>query len=99
MRVLARVLHCRPGNVAADSIAREEPPCGLVNSPPVAQGFEQLWGEHHIAILAPFTLFDSDDHSLAIDIGDLQADRLRDAQSCSVAGRQDGAMLDARDAA
>src|ERR1700730_17737546 len=42
----------------------------------------------------PFTLSDSDDHALTVDIGDLQADRLRDAQSGSVAGRQNGAMLD-----
>jgi hypothetical protein len=42
----------------------------------------------------PFTLFDSDDHSLTIDIRDLQADRLRDAQSGRVAGRKDRAMLD-----
>ena len=42
----------------------------------------------------PFTLLDSDDHSLTIDIRDLQADRLRDAQSGSVAGRKDRAMLD-----
>ena len=42
----------------------------------------------------PFTLSDSDGHALTVDIGDLQADRLRDAQSGSVAGRQNGAMLD-----
>ena len=40
-------------------------------------------------------LLNSDEHSLTIDIGDLQADRLRDAQSGGVAGRQDRAMLDA----
>jgi hypothetical protein len=43
----------------------------------------------------PFTLLDMDDHSLTIDIGDLQADSLRDAQSGGIAGRQDRAMLDA----
>ena len=43
----------------------------------------------------PFTLLNSDEHSLTIDIGDLQADRLRDAQSGGVAGRQDRAMLEA----
>ena len=41
-----------------------------------------------------FALLDSDEHSLTVDIGDLQADRLRDAQSGGVAGRQDRAMLD-----
>ena len=43
----------------------------------------------------PLTLLDTDDHSLTIDIGNLQADRFRDAQSGGVAGRQDRAMLDA----
>src|SRR5271166_1329829 len=52
-------------------------------------------GEHDIAIFLPFTLSDSDEHSLTVDIGDLQADRLRDAESGGVAGRQDRAMLDA----
>ena len=37
MRLLARVLHRRPGNVAADSIAWEEPLLGLVYRPPATQ--------------------------------------------------------------
>ena len=47
----------------------------------------------------PFALFDSNDHSFAIDIGNFQAGSLRNAQSRSVAGRQDRAMLDALNAA
>jgi hypothetical protein len=43
----------------------------------------------------PFASFDSNEHSLAVDIGDFQADSLRDAQPGSVTDRQDGAMLDA----
>ena len=43
----------------------------------------------------PLAELNSDEHSLTVDIGDLQADRLRDAQSGGVAGRQDRAMLDA----
>ena len=42
-----------------------------------------------------FALFDSNDHSLAVDIGDFQADSLGDAQPGSVTDRQDGAMLEA----
>ena len=94
MCVLAHRFYSVPANVAADSITREEPPFRLVHSPPVAQDFEELWGEHNIAISSTFTLLDTDEHSLTIDIGDLQADRLRDAQSGRVAGRQNGAMLD-----
>jgi len=43
----------------------------------------------------PLPLLNSDEHSLTVDISDLQADRLRDTQSGGVAGRQDRAMLDA----
>jgi len=42
----------------------------------------------------PFALFDSDNHSFAIDIGDFQADSLRDAQPGRVADGQNRAMLD-----
>ncbi len=48
-----------------------------------------------MAIHPPFALFDSDDHSLTIDIGDLQTHSLGDAQSGSVADRQDRSMLEA----
>src|SRR5258705_8465884 len=90
MRLLARPLYAVP----ADYVAGKEPPLGSVHSPPVAQALQQLWGKHDIAIHLPFALFDSDNHSLTIDIGDLQADSLGDAQSGSVADRQDRSMLD-----
>jgi hypothetical protein len=64
MRLLARLLYGEPGDVAVDSITREEPPFGLVHSPPVAQDLEELWGEHDIAIFLSLTLLDTDDHSL-----------------------------------
>jgi len=95
MRLLARPLYGKPSDVAAYYVAWEEPFLGFARSPPIAQGLEQLWGEHDEAIFTPFTLSDSNDHSLTIDIADLQGDRLRDAQSGSVASRQDSAMLDA----
>ncbi len=95
MRPLASLLYGESADVAADSITREEPPFGLVHSPPGAQDFEEFWGEHDIAIFLSLPLLNSDEHSLTVDISDLQADRLRDAQSGGVAGRQDRAMLDA----
>ena len=95
MRLLASLLYGGSGDVAADSITREEPPFGLFHWPPVAQDLEELWGEHDIAIFLSLAELNSDEHSLTVDIGDLQADRLRDAQSGGVAGRQDRAMLDA----
>jgi hypothetical protein len=58
------------------------------------QDLQQLWRKHDIAIYAPFALFDSDNHSFAIDICDFQADSFRDAQPGRVAGGQNRAMLD-----
>ena len=43
----------------------------------------------------PLALFDSNDHSLAVDIGHFQPDSLGDTQPGSVANRQDRAMLEA----
>jgi hypothetical protein len=65
MRPLASLLYGESADVAADSITREEPPFGLVHSPPGAQDFEELWGEHDIAIflslcgLPPYVALDS----------------------------------------
>src|SRR6516165_4171230 len=44
---------------------------GLFTRQPGTQDFQQLWGKHDIAIFLPFALFDSNDHSFAVDIGDL----------------------------
>ena len=57
--------------------------------------YQHIRGEMLSATFLPFALFDSNDHSFAIDIGNFQAGSLRNAQSRSVAGRQDSAMLDA----
>jgi hypothetical protein len=53
MRLLARPLYSVPADMAANSIAREQPFLGLFQWPPVAEYFEQLWGKHDIAIFAP----------------------------------------------
>ena len=95
MRFLARPFYSVPADVDADSIAWEEPLLGLVHWPPATQDLQQLWGKHDIAIFLPFALFDSNNHSLAVDIGDFQADSLRNVQPGSITDRQDGAMLDA----
>jgi hypothetical protein len=53
MRILARPLYRVPADVATDSIAGEEPFLGPFQWPPVAEDFEQLLGEHDIAIFLP----------------------------------------------
>src|SRR4029077_10277410 len=68
MRLPAGLLYGAPSDVASGDIAREKPLFGPVQTPPVAQDFQQLCREHHIAILLAFALFDSDHHALAINI-------------------------------
>ena len=92
-RLLARILDGVSADMVADLIAREEPSLGSIHSPPVAQDLQQLRRKHDIAIDASFALLDSDHHSFAIDIGDFQADSLRDAQPSRVADGQYRAML------
>jgi len=65
--------------VVANSITWEEPLLGLVHRPPGAQDFQQLWGEHDIAIFLPLPTLDTNDHPFAIDIGDFEADSLGNA--------------------
>jgi len=93
-RLLARILYGVSADMIADLIAREKPSLGSIHSPPVAQDLQQLWRKHDIAVDAAFALFDSDNHSFAIDIGDFQADSLRDVQPSRVADGQNRAMLD-----
>ena len=73
-RLLAGLVYGALADMAADFITREEPSLGSVHSPPVAQDMQQLWRKHDIAVYASFALFDSDNHSFAIDVGDFQAD-------------------------
>jgi hypothetical protein len=62
-RLLTGILYGALADMVIDFIAREEPPLRSVHSPPVAQDLEQLWRKHHIAVDAPFALFDSNNHS------------------------------------
>jgi hypothetical protein len=94
MRLRAGLLYRAPSDVATGDIAREKPLFGPVQTPPIAQDFQQLCREHHIAILLAFALFDSDHHALAINIRGFKTDCFRDAQPSGVAGRQDGAMFE-----
>jgi hypothetical protein len=54
---------------------------GPCDPPPVTQQFQQLWGEHRKAILAPLALLDPQQHALGVDIRHLQRDDLGNAQA------------------
>jgi hypothetical protein len=66
------------------AIARKQP--GLAGShpsllarhaPPVAQQLKKVWRENDIPVLLALALFDPDDHSVAVDIGELERYDLR----------------------
>ena len=56
---LALALDCGPGDVLARHIAGKEPVRRPFHSPPLSQDLQQLWGEHHVAILHSFALLDT----------------------------------------
>ena len=65
-------------------LARKQPGLGPRRPPPVAQQFEQLRGEHHVAIPLPLALLDPQGHALAVDVGHLQRHDLGHAQARAV---------------
>src|SRR5205809_8148082 len=75
-------------DVTARNIAGTQPRLGLHRSPPVPQAFQQLGGEHDVAVFLPLALLHADDHALAIDIDGLQANGFGDAQASRVASGQ-----------
>ena len=93
-RTAGRMQTCRvdrPVLVAAG----EQPVLRPRQAPIAAQDAEQLRRQHDVAVLAALALLDPDDHPAAVDVGDLQADHLRHAQSGGIGRRQRGAALQA----
>src|SRR5262249_18209507 len=68
---------------------------GRARLPIGAQDAEQLRRQHDVAVLAAFAMLDADHHPAAVDIADLEPDRLGGAQPRGVGCRQRGAGLQA----
>jgi hypothetical protein len=66
--------------------SREKPDRMAVGEPVLAKQFQGGLGQPDIAIFAAFTLMNMDHHAAAIDIRDLQADALLQAQPARVNG-------------
>jgi DNA-binding transcriptional LysR family regulator len=58
--------------------------------PPVAQKFEQLRREHHVAVPVPFALLDPQRHALTADVGHLQMGDLGNPEACAVGDAERG---------
>ena len=80
-------------NRLSGQVAGEQPLFGAGGAPVAAQQVEQHGREHDVAVLAPFALFDADDHALAVDGGGGQTDGLRNPQTRRIADGQDDAVL------
>ena len=57
------------------------------HSPPGAQPFEEQRRQHGVAILVALALFNAQDHTLAVNIADLQRNDFAGAQSGTVGYR------------
>jgi hypothetical protein len=54
-----------------------------VAAPVVSQFLEQLGTEHHLAILAPLSSTDADDHPVTVNVDNLQMSEFRPAPGCA----------------
>src|SRR5262249_26967332 len=53
--------------------------------PPLSQRQEQLWRQHDVPVLAPFRLYDPDDHLRAVDVTIFEPDNLAGAKPAAIA--------------
>jgi hypothetical protein len=58
------------------------------HQPPVPQQFEQMRGQHRVAVHASLALLDPDQRALAVNVRDLKRDDLRYPQTSAVGYRQ-----------
>src|SRR6266487_3173912 len=58
------------------ALTREEPPSRLVPLPVGTQRLQERGGEHHVPILATFAALHTDHHTVAVDVGELEAQHL-----------------------
>jgi hypothetical protein len=63
--------------------------------PPLAQQGQQIDREHGVAILPAFAALDPEQHTLAVDIADLERCHLRDTQARAIGDRQRRLVLEA----
>ena len=76
--------------------SRKQPALRLPHAPPVAQQFEQLWRQHHVAILAALALLDADHHALAVDVRGLERHHLGRAQASAISHAERRLVLEPR---
>ena len=82
-------------------LSREQPAVAVHHAllppdlPPLAQQREQVRRQHGIAVPPALAAFDTQQHALAVDVGDLQRRDLGDAQAGAVSDRECRLVLEA----
>ncbi len=80
-------LASRPGN---------SHPLRLCQLPVDPKDAQTLRRQHHAAVLAALAVLDTDHSAFAVDVADLQSDRLRRTKSCGIGRGQRRSRLPAR---
>jgi hypothetical protein len=93
----AEPLRLADAQVAPRRVPRKQPGVRAIASPVVAQAFEQERGQRHQAVLAALGGADVQEQALGVDIADVQADDLGDAQAGGVGGLQEQAIAEVAD--
>jgi len=66
---------------------------GPFKSPPLTENFQQLGGEHHVAILLALSLLNANHHPSTVNVANLESNDFRDPQPCGIATGQDGTVV------
>ena len=92
-------LACLADGITADGVSGNvawKQPLARVGVVPVgSQDLEQPRREHHVPVLAILALAHTDDHALAVNVGDRQVDDFRHPQAGCVRNHQNGPVLQA----
>ena len=75
----------------------KQPRLGSREPPICPQDTKELRRQHHRAVPGSLAVADLDQHSVAVEIGNLEAHRFRGTQTCRIGRRQRRARLERRD--
>ena len=73
---------------------RKQPALGSRRPPPGTQQVQQVRRQHHVAVFAAFALLHADQHTFAVDVGDLERNHFSSAQACAIGHAQRRPVLE-----
>ena len=66
---------------------------GPFKSPPLTENFQQLGGEHHVAILLALTLLNANHHPSTVNVANVESNGFGDPQPRGIATGEDGTVV------